>query len=83
MSPYRGLIFDRNMNMLVSNSFEYSFAADPNMIDNPAHTAEIFSHAFGKSKEEYMEKLNSQNTSFIYLERRIDPEKVNGWILLK
>lgn len=78
LSPYRGLIYDRNMNTLVSNSFEFSFAADPNMIDNPEMVAEIFSKTFGKSKEEYFSKLSSQNTSFIYLERRVDPSKVNG-----
>lgn len=78
LSPYRGLIYDRNMNTLVSNSFEFSFAADPNMIENPEKVAEIFSKTFGKSKEEYFNKLSSQNTSFIYLERRIDPSKVNG-----
>jgi cell division protein FtsI/penicillin-binding protein 2 len=78
LTPYRGLIYDRNMNVLVSNSYQYSFAADPNMVDKPEIAAEIFSKAFGKPKEEYLAKLTSQNTSFIYLERRIDAEKVNG-----
>ncbi len=78
LSPYRGLIYDRNMNVLVSNSFEYSFAADPNMVDKPEEAAEIFSKTFGKSKEEYLSKLNTQNTSFVYLERRVDASKVNG-----
>lgn len=78
LSPYRGLIYDRNMNVLVSNSYEYSFAADPNMVDKPEQVAEIFSKGFAKSKDEYLSKLNSQNTSFIYLERRVDASKVNG-----
>ncbi|MEO8209989.1 MAG: penicillin-binding transpeptidase domain-containing protein [bacterium] len=78
LSPFRGLIYDRNMNVLVSNSYEYSFAADPNMVDKLEETAEIFAKIFGKSKEEYLSKLNSQNTSFVYLERRVDVSKVNG-----
>ena len=78
LTPYRGLIYDRNMNVLVSNSYQYSFAADPNMVDKPEIAAEIFSKAFGKPKEEYLAKLTSQNTSFIYLERKIDADKVNG-----
>ncbi|MEO8664867.1 MAG: penicillin-binding transpeptidase domain-containing protein [Ignavibacteria bacterium] len=78
LSPYRGSIYDRNMNVLVSNSFEYSFAADPNMVEKPEHVAEIFSGVFGKSKEEYLAKLSTANTSFIYLERRVDASKVNG-----
>ena len=78
LAPYRGLIYDRNMNVLVSNSFEYSFAADPNMVEKPEQVAEIFSETFGKSKEEYISKLTSQNTSFIYLERIVDISKTKG-----
>lgn len=78
LAPYRGLIYDRNMNVLVSNSYEYSFAADPNMVDKPEEVAEILSKTFGKSKEEYLSKLTSQNTSFIYLERKVDASKLNG-----
>ncbi len=78
LKPYRGQIYDRNMNVLVSNSYEYSFAADPNMVDNPERVAEIFSGAFGKSKNEYLEKLATPNTSFVYLERKIAPERLNG-----
>ncbi len=78
LTPNRGLIYDRNMNVLVSNSFEYSFAADPNMIEKPEEIAELFSKVFGRSKEEYLYKLTLQNTSFTYLERRIPAEKVYG-----
>jgi len=78
LSPYRGLIFDRNMNVLVSNSYEYSVAADPNMIDDPEKAAQFFSDKFGKDKNEYLSKLKSINTSFIYLERRIDDNKTTG-----
>lgn len=83
LAPYRGLIFDRNMNVLVSNSYEYSFAADPNMVDKPEEVAEFFSHAFGKSKEEYLAKLTSQNSSFVYLERKVEPSKTQGLDTLK
>jgi len=78
LTPYRGLIYDRNMNVLVSNSYEYSFAADPNMIENADSVAEIFSMAFGKTREEYLAKLNSPNTSFIYLERKVDASNSKG-----
>lgn len=91
LTPYRGMIYDRNMNVLVSNTFNYSFAADPNMTDNPEKVAEIFSSAFGKSKQEYLNKLTSQNTSFVYLERGVNAEDtkgldtmvINGIIVLK
>ena len=83
LSPNRGLIYDRNMNVLVSNSFEFSFAADPNMVDKPEEIAEFFSRTFGKSKEEYLSKLTSQNSSFVYLERKVDAAKTNGLDTLK
>lgn len=78
LTPFRGLIYDRNMNVLVSNSYEYSFAADPNMIEKPEEVAKIFSNTFGKSTEEYMSKLTSQNTSFVYLERKVDVNNTKG-----
>ncbi len=78
LQPFRGLVFDRNMNLLVSNSYVLSFAADPNMITNADAVSEIFAKTFGKSKEEYLEKLKIPNTSFIYLERGVDAMNVNG-----
>lgn len=73
LKPARGLIFDRKMNALVSNVNSYSFAADPNMVDNKDSAATIFANIFGKDKSHYTEKLNTKNTSFVWLERRIDP----------
>jgi len=69
----RGIIFDRKMNALVSNIIMYSFAADPNMVDNKDSVAAVFAAIFKKDKNFYMDKLNTKNTSFVWLERRIDP----------
>ncbi len=77
LKPSRGIIFDRKMNALVSNINMYSFAADPNMIDNKDSVAAIFGGIFGKDKSFYLDKLNTRNTSFIWLERRIDPKFEN------
>lgn len=74
LKPSRGIIYDRKMNPLVSNVNMYSFAADPNMVDNKDSVAQLFSNIFGKSKNTYLDKLNAKNTSFIWLERRIDPK---------
>lgn len=78
LSPYRGLVFDRNMNVLVSNSYEYSIAADPNMIEDAEKAADYLALKFGKNRDEYFSKLNSTNTSYIFLERRIDESKTSG-----
>jgi cell division protein FtsI/penicillin-binding protein 2 len=72
LRPERGLIFDRKLNALVTNASSYSFAADPNMIDNKDSVASIFAVVFEKEKSYYLEKLNTENTSFIWLERRAE-----------
>lgn len=76
--PSRGLIFDRNMNLLVSNSYQVSIAADPNMIENADSVAKILSVKLNKDKEEFLTKLKTPNTSFVYLEKNIPPDKING-----
>jgi len=78
ISPARGLIYDRNMNVLVSNTLQYSFAADPNMIQQPDSIANMFARVFNKDRNEYLTKLTNRNTSFIYLERKIPVEKLQG-----
>jgi hypothetical protein len=65
------------MNALVSNVNMYSFAADPNMIDNKDSVARNICR-FGKDKIHYLDKLNTLNTSFVWLERRIDPKYRTG-----
>jgi cell division protein FtsI/penicillin-binding protein 2 len=78
LKPSRGLIFDRKMNALISNVNSYSFAADPNMVDNKDSVASVFSKIFNKEKSYYIEKLNSKNTSFVWLERRIESKYENS-----
>ncbi len=78
LSPSRGLIFDRNMNLLVSNSHSVSIAADPNMINDAESVANILSVIFNKGKNEYLEKLNNSKTSFVYLERKKNIEEIKG-----
>ena len=76
----RGNIFDRNGNVIVSNTILLSFAADPKIIgDRQDHVAEIFAHIFGKPSSFYLEKMREtnedQNTRrFVWLERRVTPE---------
>ncbi len=73
----RGNIYDRNNNVLVSNSMFVSFAADPKVVgDNAEDDAAELSSAFGKLRSYYLAKLVSTTTSgspkrFIWLERRV------------
>ena len=77
LKPSRGIIFDRKMNALVSNTTMYSCAADPNMIDNKDSVATVLSDIFNKDKNYYLDKLNSRGTSFVWLERRADSKYEN------
>ncbi len=73
----RGNIYDRNGNVLASNSVFVSFAADPKVVGDKADDiARQFSAAFGKSRAFYLAKLQSVTSSgapkrFVWLERRV------------
>lgn len=70
----RGYIYDRNGNVLVSNTMYVSLAADPKVVDDKARLiAETFSRVFGKPQKYYLERLQSAKR-FVWLERQIQPE---------
>jgi len=78
ITPARGLIFDRNMNLLVSNTLKYTVAADPNMIKNPDSVSLVLANIFGKDRNEYFQKLTNKNTSYVVLEKKVDPDNIKG-----
>ncbi|MGA9363801.1 MAG: penicillin-binding transpeptidase domain-containing protein [Bacteroidota bacterium] len=70
----KGNIYDRNGNVLVSNSMFTSYAADPKIVDEGARrVAEEFSRVFGKPKRYYLDRLRSEKR-FVWLERLVPPE---------
>jgi cell division protein FtsI (penicillin-binding protein 3) len=70
----RGNIYDRNGNVLVSNSMFTSYAADPKIVDEGAKkVADEFSRVFGKLRKFYLDRLKSEKR-FVWLERRVPPE---------
>ncbi|MCX6144579.1 MAG: penicillin-binding transpeptidase domain-containing protein [Ignavibacteriales bacterium] len=76
----RGNIYDRNHNVLASNSIFVSFAADPKVVgENADEIARQFTAAFGKSPSYYAAKLHSVTSSgslkrFVWLERHVRAE---------
>ncbi len=76
----RGNIFDRNSNVIVSNTIFLSFAADPKIVGNHKEfVAETFASIFEKPRSFYLEKLqetdeNQSIRRFVWLERRVKPE---------
>lgn len=68
----RGTLYDRNGNIIASNSIYVSFAADPQLAAEDARAiATKFSTLFGKPKQYYLDKLHS-DTRFVWLERQVD-----------
>jgi cell division protein FtsI (penicillin-binding protein 3) len=70
----RGIVYDRNGNVLISNTQFVSFAADPLIIgDNVTAVARRFSSVFGKSPAHYAERIRN-GRRFVWLERRVSPD---------
>ncbi|MCX7983792.1 MAG: penicillin-binding transpeptidase domain-containing protein [Bacteroidetes bacterium] len=88
----RGCIYDRNGNVLVSNTQFISFAADPKIVgDKATLVAEAFAQVFQKPSSVYLEKLQKDPSKrFVWLERhvhpsvvqRFDPEKIKGVVVI-
>ena len=70
----RGSIYDRNGNVLVSNSMFISFAANPKIIDDGSRkVAEEFSRFFGRPKKFYLKRLRAEK-KFVWVERSVSPD---------
>ncbi len=71
----RGSIYDRNGNVLVSNTRMVSYAADPKIIgDDINHVAAVFAEVFHKPASVYVNKLRTSKR-FVWLERRVFPDQ--------
>ncbi|HUN66032.1 MAG TPA: penicillin-binding protein [Bacteroidota bacterium] len=70
----RGMLLDRNNVPIASNSMFISFAADPKLAADDARTiAAEFSRVFGKPRDFYLGKLQSESR-FVWLERQVSLE---------
>lgn len=71
----RGRIFDRNGNVLVSNTDYVSFAANPRIVGTQAAALALAcAEAFGRPVSVYRSKLQNSDKQFVWLERRVRPE---------
>jgi cell division protein FtsI/penicillin-binding protein 2 len=81
--PPRGLIFDRNMNLLVTNQYKITVTADPYRIKSPDSVAELLSVIFNKDKNIYLDLLENKNNPNVFLERKSDLQDLKGLDTLK
>lgn len=77
----RGVVYDRNGNILISNTQFISFAADPLAVGaNVEKFASRFAAVFGKSAGYYAQRIRD-GRRFVWLERRVSPDylqKINA-----
>jgi cell division protein FtsI (penicillin-binding protein 3) len=67
----RGPLYDRNGNLLATNSTSYSFAVDPRHVENPRRLATAFAQACGESSDDWYRRITAKNTSFVWLKRKL------------
>ncbi len=67
----RGLLYDRNGHLLASNSVGVSFAVDPRIVEHPEQVAATFSRVFGGEPGEWVRRVTTPNTSFVWLRRKV------------
>ncbi len=78
----RGIIYDRNGNVMATNVIHYDLAADPQMIENKTLLARKCNEVFGNSVAYYLKRLNHKS-NFIYLARRAPENEVSSILSLK
>lgn len=57
--PFRGMIFDRNGNLLVDNYPSYNLYIIPEEIKNPNHIAKSLHHLIGLSEDHLQNKMKN------------------------
>ncbi len=72
----RGLIYDRNGSLIVSNSYGYSYAADPQLLDGSQkkEIAQKFASALAIPSSFFMNRLQSR-ARFVWLARDVTSAK--------
>ncbi len=70
----RGLIYDRNGSLIVSNSYGFSYAADPQLLnpDQKSKLAAEFASVFNMPASSFMSRLNGKSR-FVWLARNVSP----------
>jgi len=73
LSPVRGLILDRDGQVLAESVEARTIYAVPSSVTDKQAAAEAIAGVLGGSAEEYLPKLE-KDTSFVYIKRKVDVE---------
>lgn len=77
LTPERGIIFDRNGNVIASNFESVSIAIDPRHIQDLASFAAAIESDYGIMASDVRAKVKASKKSFVWIIRRADPFKMN------
>ncbi len=80
--PIRGLILDRHLSILASNTTEYTLSMDPSVIECADTVASFVARALGKPREVIMNLLRDTTVQYVIVEKRIPEEiadRFDGW----
>lgn len=81
--PPRGLILDRSMNSLVTNTYKVSVNADPSKIKSRENIVSILANVFNKDKESYLQLLSDSTNGTVILEKKVNLLDLKGLDTLK
>ena len=70
LPPERGVIYDRNFNVLAFDLKQYSFGAVPSELSNKRRLAQIFAKLTSNSVDYYLDLLRGDR--YVWLARRVD-----------
>lgn len=75
--PKRGMIKDRNGNILAQSGSSETIAARPNQIEDPKGVAELLAPILELDQDKLYEKLSDTKSSFVWIKRQIPREVAN------
>jgi cell division protein FtsI (penicillin-binding protein 3) len=78
LEPERGLIYDRNGNLLATNALSYSFAVDPKHVEKPKELAATFARVLGGEPADYLKKISQKGRSFVWIHRKVSGDALEA-----
>jgi len=75
--PKRGMIKDRNGNILAQSGSSETIAARPSQIDDPRGVAQLLAPILDLDEDELYKKLSDKSSSFVWVKRQVSREVAN------
>lgn len=77
VAPKRGVIYDRNGNILAQSASTETIVARPTEIENPKEVAQLLAPIIGTSEEDIYNKISDKSKSEVWLKRKVPKEMAN------